>query len=178
MTDVTSNNKVMTVTVSDSSYSYYYEEANDHTINRVLVIDGQTRLNLSTGQVTGPLPKLFKKQANLEIRSSDVVNYNIHYLPQAGFHCLTAQSQLYNPVYYTDVPAGEIAVPQTSVFLVNNQLYGQHCNKYNYKTVFHHGLVMNDHIKDGRHCSIPLHHYELAVILNAIEAGLHLLLLK
>jgi len=193
--DAGQGNKTVTVSTSHShvgtetgtSYNYNYCGSGGSD-DRCLIIDGQTKVNLTTGQVEGPLPVPFKKVASAVLSADEQPCHAVHYISYANFHCFTKAGKLYGPIYCDvgDEP-DEFDTPQKSLMLVNDELYGLRRDKYNYKTIYHHGLIMNNHLRDitsngkvvERHlASIPPIMFDLAVILNLISPGLHLILIR
>jgi hypothetical protein len=99
-------------------------------------------------------------------------NVTVHHFPYANFYCYSQNGKLYQPVYSEETNQSE-----HDILLVNDHLYGSYRDKYNNLTIYHHGLIMNRHVKNGKFMSIPAHMYDLAVILNEISPSLHYILL-
>jgi hypothetical protein len=96
----------------------------------------------------------------------------VYRFPHSNFYCYSQDDELYQPVYNDDTNQ-----PELNMLLVNDDLYGSYRDDYNNLTIYHHGLIMNRHVKAGKLLSIPTGMYDLAVILNEIESDLHHILL-
>jgi len=117
----------------------------------------------------------YKKVLNQRVNTK--MGYNtdpadVYYFPYANFYCYKHDGKLCQPVYSHDT-----LQPAPDMLIVNDHLYGSYRDDYNNNTIYHHGLVMNHHVTDGKYTSIPAHLYDTAVILNEIQPSLHYILL-
>ena len=127
-------------------------------------------------EISGELPH-YPKQLNPSLPNDYLNEAEIYSFPHAPFHCWKWNNVLFSPVKHDTLDDQDT----NSVLLVDDQLYGSYISKYNEKTIYHHGLIMNNHVieENGvRHfSSVPPVMYDLAVILNQIKHGLHHILL-